>query len=216
VNEWFEIMDFLYAFNAKISFYISNYQNISDTNKTLLSRIDSMGHEIGFHGTHPVNYNDYILTHTIEEYIQFEIEEGLDAMIQDGFDIRHFAYPYGPSCEALDSILTDYFVSIRKVCHISDRTELKRLKKIYYDFPIKEKIIYGAGIDNYYNISLEEIYQALDKARSKEKVLFLYCHKLCNMEADWNIPIQKLKSIVIYCYENNIPMMTLSEAYLIQ
>lgn len=213
VSEWYEYLDFLNSFNSKISFYITNYSNLSSLDKVKLSRIDSMGHEVEFHGTNHVNFQNYILEHSIEDYLKYEIEDGLSALTQDGYNIKHFAYPYGPSNREIDSILIKYFTSVRKVTRIPGNKKLKRSESVYYDVPVKEKIIRSTGIDNYYNIPENDIFEALDKAKAQNKILMLYCHRLSDEPGDWNIPKQKFEDIVTYCYYNDIPMITIEEAY---
>lgn len=128
VGQWYEYLDDLEAYNANLTFYISNYQQLSENEKSKLESISEKGHAIEFHGTHHISVDDYLEDHSVEDYLNEEILEGLVAMKNDGYMINHFAYPCGISNDTIDSLLLGHFLSVRKLVWADEENKLKDLQ----------------------------------------------------------------------------------------
>lgn len=212
IDQWYEYIDYFTEHDVRLTFYITRYPWFTPEQKEKVRQLEERGHEIGFHGTKHENAAEYIVKHSLEEYLQKEIFTGLDSMRADGFNVCHFAYPYGISNKALDTLLMNTFLSIRKISWISESKKVKDLEDIYYPIPCSDKIICGACIDSGCNTPLSDIYEAIEIASVNKKALLLFCHRLGDF-GGYSIPVQRMKSLVQYCYDHKVPMISLGEMY---
>ena len=112
ISEW-DQFDQIVSTPWKATFYISSFGNLSKNEIEILLKFQSKGHEIGFHGEHHIKAPKYLRSHSSEEYLDYEIKPGLEAMINAGFRVTSFAYPYGLRNKRSDLILDEYFATLR-------------------------------------------------------------------------------------------------------
>lgn len=213
IDQWYEVIDFLDQYDSKLTFYISNFHKLSNTQINKLKQFRDRGHEIGFHGTHHLCATEYLSNYTCNEYMEYEIFPDLALMRKAGFTVKHFAYPYGCNSTESDSVLLKHLKSVRKLAWTSKENPLPNQNQIYYTKPVNHEVLRAAGIDIEYNVTIEDIEQSIDRIAENQECLLLYCHKLSNVEGKWNISPKKVKRIVEYCYSKRIPMITVEDLY---
>src|SRR5882757_7212862 len=87
IDNWTQYLPKLDSAGVRATFYICRYNRFTADQKAKLRLIQSHGHEIAFHSTNHYNMMDYVYKHkhTMEEWMKYEIEDGLKLMNCDGF-----------------------------------------------------------------------------------------------------------------------------------
>jgi peptidoglycan-N-acetylglucosamine deacetylase len=85
VDEWYDFLPVFDSFHVKATFYISNYQNLTQDQKDKLKILKNHGNEIAYHTlTHP-DMVKYLRKNSMERLEGEEILRGLVLMNADGF-----------------------------------------------------------------------------------------------------------------------------------
>ncbi len=210
VDNWYPYLDYMDSLHVKVTIYVTLYHKFTEEQKEKLLQFQERGHEIAYHTTNHLNINEFFKEHTIKDYFELEITPDLFQMHRDGFEVRNFAYPFGKSTIETDSVLTKEFKSIRKLVWTSEQKPIYTLEKILYD-TCKTQILRGAGLDNAYTVTTDEIILAIENAKIQNKKILLYCHKLSNSGGKYQISIERFKAICEYCFQNNIKFITVNQ-----
>lgn len=179
VYEWYSIHDVLETYDAKATFFVTRFYNLTDEEINLLHELDKRGHEIGSHSYSHQNALEFIKNHSVEEYVESEIISSLQEMGDHGFHVNSFAFPYGDNNEELNAEVLKYVSIIRDVTDIQRTTRtipVKDIEEIFYNGN-GSRVIYGLGIDNIFQIPLYEIDEAFERARNKSEIIIFYAHK---------------------------------------
>ena len=173
VDNWIEYLPMLDSAGVRATFYISRFNRLTDAQKAKLHVIENHGHEIAFHSTNHHNMMDYVYKHkhTIEEWIKYEIEDGLKLMNYDGFYPKTYAYPAGAHNGIADKILQRYFKSVRALNGTNDFS--KSLVPTE-----KNNVLYGLGIDKSSKRSDEDILTMLKSARDNRTCAVFVAHNI--------------------------------------
>jgi peptidoglycan/xylan/chitin deacetylase (PgdA/CDA1 family) len=180
ITEWNALRPLLKKYDTKVTFFISHYYTISDKNKELIDSLKLDGHEIACHSVNHKDAVKYLQTHTIDDYLNIDINPAINLMVGDGNVPHSFSYPYGMNNTVTDSALLEKFDLLRDVAevqrHTANVTMIDTIESIYYKYD-KSKVIAGLGIDNNFNISLEEIKRGFLRAKSNNEVIVFYSHR---------------------------------------
>jgi len=188
VEEWFAQRNLFKTYHIKATFFISRPHQLSKDQIEKLKILVSDGHEIGCHGLNHLKAtkeNQY-------QYIETEIEPALKLLSDYGFTASSFAYPFGPSTPYLDSMLTNYFSFIRKATYNYKDTLISLYPDIYAKKG-KYCITNAMGIDGNFNISMDNLEDAIIKATEINSFLVLYAHTIDNSGSDYSITPQYLE-----------------------
>lgn len=94
VQSWFDHLDLFDKYGAKATFFLCWPERISDKERDMLHHMQDRGHEIGFHTRQHVRLPKYLQTHTLDDYLDDQIDQGLEAMHDLDLDPRSFSFPY--------------------------------------------------------------------------------------------------------------------------
>jgi peptidoglycan/xylan/chitin deacetylase (PgdA/CDA1 family) len=183
VDNWVDYLPMLDSSGVKATFYICRYNRFTPDQKNKLRLIQSKGHEIAFHTTNHYNMMDYVYKHkhTLDEWIQKEIVNGLKQMNQDGFYPTNFAYPAGAHNGVADKMLQRYFKSVRALNGTNDYS--KSL------IPCENNpVLYGLGIDKSSKRTDESILTLIDAAKQYNGYAIFVAHNI-----EKNIPLSVTK-----------------------
>jgi peptidoglycan/xylan/chitin deacetylase (PgdA/CDA1 family) len=203
VDEWFEHGELFNKYNIKSTFFISRPHQLSEEQIGKLKTLVADGHEIGCHGMNHImasEENQY-------QYIETEIVPALQLLSDYGFTISSFAYPFGACTPYLDSVLRNYFTFIRK----ANYNYLDTLISVYPDiFTKKSKycITDAMGIDENYNISMENLKDAILHAKKMDRYLVLYAHAINNCGEDYSLTPQYLDELFKLMKKNKVEAVT--------
>ncbi len=175
VEDFYKKSHYQYINNTgiKMTYFISLYSHLKCKKKRIIKQFQMDGHEIAFHGTHHINAVNYLKNHSIEDYLNYEIRPGLEAMKKEGLIISDFSYPYGAHTTKLDSILFhNYFYFIK----------LGSTSFHYYDRYLNKQIIHPFPLDRRYwkkyHLSIHDAIKLIDSAYKYNKIIMFYGHGL--------------------------------------
>ena len=84
----------LQQYGAHATFFVSNFESLGSDKIALLQELKADGNEIGFHGLYHTEAYEYRQTHTVQEYLDYEIIPGIALMEGYGLKPVDFAYPF--------------------------------------------------------------------------------------------------------------------------
>jgi peptidoglycan/xylan/chitin deacetylase (PgdA/CDA1 family) len=199
IDEWYTADALMHQHNWKATFFVTNYDTATETQKQELHQLHNNGHEIGGHGLHHLNALQYVGTYGLESYMNTEIMPMLQLMNQDGYTISSFAYPYGARSKQLDNELSNHFGILRSTTY--DRVEPKYQSCFYTG----NKVIYGLGIDNNYGNDINYLKSLMKFAKDHNKIVVFYGHKIVNEVTDkYQTPMSKLHEICSFAVNNGL------------
>lgn len=118
VDDWFALRDIFAAHDAHVTFFVSNYGELTADQKTKLHALSDEGHAIEAHGMYHLDAAAYVDEHGLDSYLAKEIDPEIAAMRADGFDPTTFAYPYGSRTAQLDAALLKRFRLLRSLTYL--------------------------------------------------------------------------------------------------
>jgi len=200
IESWYSISDLLSEFDARATFFISGFQELSEFQINLLHQLEAGGHEIALHGVNHVELNPYLADGgSINSYFAEEIEPELNAMRNEGFNPISFAYPAGSRNKSADKYLSSHFKILRAVSESQRHKPAKNIRyqnDVYAD-PEGNSIVFGFGIDDQMQVSENELINGLSRAGNEGEVLVLYAHKPAKTEDYYQVDFESLRLILI-------------------
>ncbi len=214
ILNWYSHRDYFITNNVKCTFFISNLHKCTQVEIDMLNTLKNDGHELGYHGTHHINANEYLSNHTLQDYLDYEILPNLSLMDSILGPPTSFAYPYGKRNDSLDLYLSDYFKIVRGTAYTPTPVNIKDLDTLFYKFNPDNLIVYAAGIDTLYNNSLVEIQDAIDRANKDKKIIIFYGHNLGSyfgQDGTYHTSFSTFNQIINQINELNMPILTISD-----
>lgn len=214
VPGWYGMKETFAKYQVKPTFFVSEFHRLSPQNIQKLKELEAMGAEIGSHTyNHKGIGRDYHYdTNLIDTYLNEQIIPALNIMRSAGFNPKSLAYPFGEHHSDFDKAIRPYFPYLRTTASNSSR-RLYELNEIYHKKGKHYNILAGDGIDNGYQNDLDEIKEALIKARKNQEVITLYGHEINNKGEAYAISPEKLEAIIQTAQQLSLKFYTFSEAY---
>jgi len=210
VNEWYSARDLFQEFGIKATFFINRPQELTPEEIAMLKQLQAGGHEIACHSMNHVNINDFLLTHTVKEYIDQEIIPAIAILNDLGFDIKSYAYPYGVSTPIVNEELLKYFRIIRKATYNIENLDLDKIDRVYTKMD-SNQVIDAMGIDSGYGISLESLEKGMIRAKSENEYLALFAHRVVEDPTGSQISPEYLRKAFILSKKYELKSITISE-----
>ena len=206
IDQWYAIRPMLQQYNARVTFFVTQYQNLDPDQVDKLRTLQADGNEIGFHGTHHEEAASYLQNHTLQEYLDYDITPGLNQMRNAGFNVVDFAYPGGSDTPEATSALQGYFGHIRDTYYNWDDT-------IYYEYGSNQAFIKGIGLDDLtYGNTEKQIRDGILKAKQDDTILITYAHvPVQTPSRDYEVSYNRLENILRNVTDNNMKFYTVSE-----
>jgi peptidoglycan/xylan/chitin deacetylase (PgdA/CDA1 family) len=208
IDSWVTHRDLFIKYNIKATFFISKPYLLDSVKVADLKLLNSDGHEIGSHGMYHLDATEY--TELIDHYIDYEVLPALNLLNSYGFQIKSFAYPYGQSSDGIDSAMSDHFSFLRKATLNYNDTTIDKYNEIYASAN-SHNIIYSMGIDNIFQISLENIENGLLRASERDEVLVLCAHSIDTLAGDYIIDPEYLENAFKLISKYDIKSMRMSD-----
>jgi PKD repeat protein len=205
IENWYAIRSVLKTYNANVTFFVSNYATLGESEIGMLRTLQADGHEIGYHGYGHLDASIYLENHTISEYMSNEIINGVTLMQTDGFNPVDFSLPngHGDDNSSLINALEQHFIHIRGTNGGS----------MYYQYGSNTPVIYAQGIDDItYGQSMDDIYNYISTAKENDEIVIFYCHDPVPSDPqDYQISYSRLQNILANASQNNMKFYTVSE-----
>ena len=209
IDDWYAIRPILQKYNAHATFFITRPDRLDASQISKLQILQQDGNEIAFHGLNHLDAQEYLKTHTVQEYLDIEIIPGIISLQNKGFTPVSFAYPYGHDDPALTQALQAHFEHIRDTAYSYN-------DMIYYQYGSNQPFIAGIGIDEYYGNTLTNIYNGISKAKNEDKIIIFYGHRPVASDPDpalYETSHEKIDNILHYVSENGMNTYTISEIH---
>ena len=204
IDNWYPNIHLFDSLGVKATFYISNYKRLTNAQKAKLREIKDHGNEIAFHSTNHVNFLKCVDSTGVDRLVKEEIVRGLRLMNNDGFYPTTFAYPYGKHNDFLDKLLLKHFKSVRA---LNGTQDLSRSL-----VPLQNnKVLFGLGIDEPSNRNINKIEGLLYLAQQTNRCAVLLVHNVERQDMKMQIPLWKLKQILVRAKSLNLKFYTISE-----
>lgn len=113
VDEWLSVRDLLTAHHARVTFFVSRYDELTDDQRFGLDRLAADGHDIDAHSVHHIHAPDYIHAHGVDAYVNDEVLPSLAALDQRGYHPTSYAYPWGQYTDAANALILQHVARIR-------------------------------------------------------------------------------------------------------
>lgn len=207
INEWHSTDQQLKKYGWKGTFFVCKINNFRHNQVKKLLELQREGHEIGGHGLQHLNAASFISNHTIDQYMQQEIDPMLKLMDFYGLKISSFAYPYGGRTKALDSALLKKFQFIRGRAFYEKEASQQGC---YYN---NSKLIFSFSIDDtYHRFNIPHLLHLLEYAKKNNRILILNSHKTVkNVTGNYQTKNETLEIVCRYIKEHHMKFYTVSD-----
>ena len=208
IDEWYAIRNILQAHNAHVTFFVSNFASLDQAQISKLKTLQADGHEIAYHGYAHVDAAQYMQNHSINNYLENEIINGVNLMKSEGFNPVDFAYPFGSDDPAVTQALEGHFDHVRDTAYSWD-------DPIFYKYGSNQYFIAGIGMDDVtYGIPITDIYDGISRAKNEDKILILYGHEPVAANPQmYQTSHDRLEKILQFVSDNNLKTFTISELH---
>jgi peptidoglycan/xylan/chitin deacetylase (PgdA/CDA1 family) len=115
VDEWYALRPLFDRYDVRATFFVTRFPTMNEDRRAKLHQLEDEGHDIEFHGANHQNSQLYVEEHGLEDYLINEIDAGVQAMRDDGFDPTVFAYPFGVRTKETDEALLERFELVRAI-----------------------------------------------------------------------------------------------------
>ncbi|GAI56427.1 unnamed protein product, partial [marine sediment metagenome] len=113
IDNWHRNLEFFEKNNMKVTFYICYPHKMKDEAWDKIKEIQLQGHPIGFHGLNHKWATRFIEKYGCQQYLDYEIDKGLNFFKDRGIKINHFSYPFGNRNIETDDCLFKRFCTLR-------------------------------------------------------------------------------------------------------
>jgi peptidoglycan-N-acetylglucosamine deacetylase len=221
VYNWYQLRPLFKKYNAKITFYITQPDSLSDKEVNMLHELQKEGHEIGCHSMRHERVANYLQEHSLTEYMENEIFNALRTMKKQGFTPKTFAHPGGSQTWRSDHELLKYFTLLRDVSMKTRKLwkfkyiqEVENMDEIYYQHNNTQRVN-ALLIDTSANLTINDIKKGLQRAKKEGSVIMLFGHKPLNKitkkSNEYGFDIQFLEQILSESAKLNLKSFTMQQ-----
>ncbi|TDE88786.1 hypothetical protein EXU48_22105 [Occultella glacieicola] len=146
VDHWFAHRGVLDDAGARVTFFVSHADRLTDEETERLQVLQREGHTIASHGSRHADGPGFVADHGLAAYLEEEIEPSIAALAERSLGHRDFAHPFGRHTRAIDDVLTGRFSWLRSTTprHLDERA-LAVLADL--DEPSMPRVLPARGID---------------------------------------------------------------------
>ena len=120
VTTWLSGRDLFQRYNARLTFFISSWFQMTAADRAGVHTLAGDGHDIEAHSVKHLRGPVYVEERGLAAYVDDEVQPSIDVLRDDGFDVSVFAYPYGARTGETDRALLDRVQLLRSVTYTWD------------------------------------------------------------------------------------------------
>lgn len=204
LTQWCGQRTFFKDNQMKLTFFITRPNRFNKEKLDCIKALIADGHEIGAHGYEHQNPKEYIAQHGLQAFLTDEIDRP-QALLEDlGIFPLSYAYPWGGDTPELPKILEKYFM-------IQRSTGSAKSNKNLYAWN-QERFVRGAAID-IGKTTDEEIARGMQTAKTQNKVVLFYAHRILEDSPQSHINLERLNLIARLAHEQKLPFYPISELW---
>ena len=204
VSEWVSAIPLLEKYNARATFFVTRFDQLSAAQLDGLKKLKAAGHTIGCHGLRHIKAAEHTKAHGIGDYLAKEITPALAHMEQGGFSPTSFAYPMSNNDATTDDALLKTFRHLRTGTAPKAGQRYAEMDILFTPMAqIAERgCLTGKGIDRIGEAGKEDIlaqlFEAMDRAAKEGEVLTLYAHNIAASGKGHHLSPLTLKKILAH------------------
>jgi peptidoglycan/xylan/chitin deacetylase (PgdA/CDA1 family) len=115
VAAWTQTEPMFAQYGARITFFVSRYQEWTADERAQLRGLAAAGHAIEPHSVLHLRAPYYVEQHGLSAYVADEFQPSVDRLVADGYPATTFAYPFGARTDELDRALLERVTILRSV-----------------------------------------------------------------------------------------------------
>lgn len=216
IDEWYAHKNLFARYNARVTFCLSNIEQLDSIKIEKLKQLRNEGHEIANHSYSHTNPRNFIEKNSITEYLDQEVDKQDSILKQLGFTPTSFALPFGISTqELIDSLQNRYNYTRGATFNIPYKLTRKKktLDKFNNIFVYNTGAIYSEamGVDYNFENRIKHVIPALERCLSDSICLVLYAHRINTSNEDYSVSPFFLDSLFNIISEMGVEFKTLSE-----
>ena len=212
---WLAAAPMLAEHAARATFFITGPDRLDPRQIEDLKALRQMGHAIGCHGWRHAKAVDFVATCGMDAYLAKEIKPACDALAAMGFTPTAFAYPSSQNDSATDAALLEHFRYLRTGgVVVPPELALKDVDAAFVPVAkiAETRCLKGVGID-YLGVTgrkrpVEQILEALDRARERKEILVLYAHNIGDTGPGHHVTLDALRRVLAHAQAIGLPAVT--------
>jgi len=211
VDSWYAARDLFNQYDAKVTFFVSWWQSLSEEQIEKLRILKSDGHEIASHSLNHLDING-VLTgggygpkSEVERYIQEEIDPSIELMTPAGLPPVTFAVPFNAVNPPYTDAIMQKFSFIRGGAWVGE-SDITTIQSGYYtclDQVNDRTYVHGFSASH----PIETIIEAMDHAVLTDSVVLMYDHSI-GIPSQIGISLEKLEEILSMAKEKGLKFYT--------
>ncbi len=184
VAEWVKAIPLLKKYDARATFFVTRFEQLSPAQVDGLKKLKEAGHAIGCHGFRHIKAAEHSKAHGVDDYLAKEITPALAHMEQAGFVPASFAYPMSNNDPTTDAALLKSFRHLRTGVAPKEGQRYADMNVLFtaLDGVATRGCLPGKGIDRIGESGNEDVMaqllEAMDRAEKSSEILTLYAHNI--------------------------------------
>ncbi|MAV64848.1 MAG: hypothetical protein CMG00_06640 [Candidatus Marinimicrobia bacterium] len=208
IDNWYKISNLLDKYKCKATFFVSGFGYLDEESINLLKKLKNNGHEIAVHTLNHNSVADYL--DNFDDYINLEVDSEIDSMLSNGFNPITFSYPFGINSNETDAKLLQKFKLIRDVTESQRHfysmffKDFNQLDEVFIN-DNSQKVLKAIGIDDNFNVSIDDIHKIFERASSNKEIVLFYCHDpVYEVSGDFQIRVDYLEKFLKLTNQYNL------------
>ena len=115
IADWWGLRPIFDRYDARVTFFITRYDQWDDAMKAQLRDLAADGHSIQAHTVNHLRAPEYVTEHGLDAYLADEAVPSIELLRADGYPVTDFAYPFGARTGELDHALLRYVERVRSI-----------------------------------------------------------------------------------------------------
>ncbi|MFA6245116.1 MAG: exo-alpha-sialidase [Candidatus Hydrogenedentales bacterium] len=216
VAEWVAAIPLFEQYGAHATFFVSNFDKLTEEQIAGLHRLKDAEHAIGCHGLRHRKAAEYARESSAEQYVADEVTPAVNLMVNAGLRPTAFAYPSSNNDAATDQALLRVFRHLRSGASLAEGQRLADCDALFT--PVAA--VSGRGCLNGRSIDsagesgagdkLVQIREAFARAKERGEAVVLYAHKI-GTEPGHHITLQGLEQVLKDARELGLKFYTFDE-----
>ncbi len=105
VTAWMSVRPILQQYGARVTFFITRYARMYDSERADIATLAGDGHDIEAHTVNHLRGPKYVEDFGMDAYIADEVQPSIDLLVADGYPVTTFAYPFGARTPETDKAI---------------------------------------------------------------------------------------------------------------
>ena len=115
ISSWLSARPLFQQYGARVTFFVTRYDTLTEDDLAGLRQLGDDGHEIAAHGLRHLHAPSYVEANGLAAYIADEVLPSIELLLEDGYPVASFAYPYGARTGEIDRALAELVPVLRSV-----------------------------------------------------------------------------------------------------